>query len=946
LNRTLTPSGRTVVDENQCPVAVTRYRSDIAKALKNDPTGESGAQSPLTWCSMTIRNLNYLLKPNSVALVGASKKPSSVGAVVARNLFKSGFDGPVMPVHPKHQAVEGVLTYPDIASLPVAPDLAVISTPPESVPGIVSEVAKRGARAVVIISAGFSELGDGRGAALEQAVLDAAKPSLVRVVGPNCLGLIVPGIGLNASFAHIAPRPGGLAFVTQSGAIVTSVIDWAQPRGIGFSHLVSLGDMCDVDFGDMLDYLANDPATKAILLYIEAVTDARKFMSAGRAAARMKPVIVVKAGRRSEGARAAASHTGAMAGSDAVYDAAFRRAGMLRVYSLEELFAAVETLAVAVRPEGNRLAILTNGGGMGVMATDALVEASGRLASLSTTTTTRLDAALPPTWSHGNPVDIVGDAPGSRYEAALQALLDDEGVDGVLVLNCPVAVASGVEAAQAVIDTVGNRKKATVLTSWVGDKTAAQARRMFVKNNIPTYDTPTQAVGAFMHMVNYRRNQDMLMETPPSIPEDFQPDVDRARHIVSSVIAAGRNWLTEPEAKDVLAAYGVPAVATHTATTPEEAAALASEIGGPVALKILSPTITHKTDVGGVILDLVGPSAVRDAAEAMLERVRKERPEAVIDGLSVQPMFHRPGAFELIIGVTSDQQFGPIILFGQGGTAVELIDDKALTLPPLNMHLACEVMSRTRIWRLLRGFRGQPAAKLEAIALTLVKISQLIVDLDDVVEVDINPLLADEYGVIALDARMKVGGASQPAAARLAIRPYPKELEERIEIADGRTLLLRPVVPEDEPSLQAGFAKLTPEEVHLRFFVSMKTLGHVQAARFTQIDYDREMALILTEPGIPGKTEIFGVVRITADPDNERAEYAVIVRGDMTGMGLGILLMHRIIDYARKRGINEIFGDVLRENTTMLKLCDFLGFTQSVLPDDMGIIRVSLKLQE
>ena len=894
---------------------------------------------------MTVRNLNKLFKPKSVALIGASKSQSSVGAVLARNLLKAGFDGPVMPVNPKHQAIEGVLTYPDIASLPLTPDLAVISTPPDSVPGIIAEAGARGTKAAVIITAGFGETMGGHGAELQDAVLESARPHLLRVVGPNCLGIIVPSIGLNASFAHISPRPGNIAFISQSGAIVTSVIDWAEPRGIGFSHLVSLGGMCDVDFGDMLDYLANDPGTRAILLYIEAITDARKFMSAGRAAARMKPVIVVKAGRRPEGAHAAASHTGALAGSDAVYDAAFRRAGMLRVYSLEELFDTVETLAMAEPPAGDRLAILTNGGGIGVMATDALVETGGRLAELSPETIARLDAALPRTWSHGNPVDIIGDAPGGRYQAALQVLLEDKGVDGVLVLNCPVAIVSAREAAQAVIETIGDRRKPTVLTSWVGEGTAVEARRMFADHRIPTYDTPAQAVRAFMHMVDYRRNQDILMETPPSIPEDFTPDTDGARAIVTKAIAAGREWLTEPEAKAVLAAYRVPVAATETATTPADAAALAAEIDGPVALKILSRDITHKTDVGGVVLDLLGPAAVHEAATAMIERVQERQPQARLDGFTVQAMVRRPDAFELIIGVASDSQFGLTVLFGQGGTAVEVIDDKALALPPLNMHLAHEVMSRTRIWRLLKGARGRAAADLEAIALTLVKISLLAIDVDGIIELDINPLLADASGVIALDARIRVGDPTEPSASRLAIRPYPKELEEQINLGDGRVLLLRPVVPEDEPALQAGFAKLTPEEVRSRFFIPMKTLSHVQAARFTQIDYDREMALILTESGIPGTTEIYGVVRISADPDNEQAEYAVILRGDMTGMGLGALLMRRIIDYARGRGIGEIFGDVLCENTAMLRLCDTLDFTRSDQQDEPGVIRVTLKLQ-
>lgn len=891
---------------------------------------------------MTIRNLEFLLKPSSIALIGASKRAASVGALVARNLLKGGFDGPVMPVNPKHQAIEGVLTYPDVAHLPLTPDLAVISTPADAVPGIVAELAARGTKAAVVITAGFGE--GGEGAERRQAMLDAARPHLMRIVGPNCLGVMVPGIGLNASFAHLDPLPGKLAFIAQSGAVTTSVIDWATTRGIGFSHLVSLGDMADVDFGDMLDYLTYDPETRAILLYVEAITQARKFMSAGRAAARTKPVIVVKAGRHAEGARAAASHTGALVGADAVYDAAFRRAGMLRVFRLEELFDAVQTLDAATPPKGDRLAIVTNGGGAGVMATDALIDLGGRLARLSEDTVAGLDAVLPPTWSRANPIDLIGDAPASRYGEALRVVMQDKGVDGIVVLNSPTAVASPTEAARAVAELVDQRRQPTVLTSWVGDGAAEAARRLFAEHRIPTYATPEDAVRAFMQMVAYQRNQELLMETPPSLTEAFAPDKAAARAVIERVLAEGRRWLSEPEGKDVLAAYGVPVAAARLARTAHEAAALAAAIGGPVALKIVSMEIVHKTEVGGVALDLVGPGRVEEEAAAMLERVARARPEATVAGVSVQPMIRRPGAYELILGVTTDAQFGPMILFGHGGTAVEVIDDKALALPPLNLHLARELISRTRIHRLLEGYRGQPAASLDAVASTLVKISQLVIDLGEIDELDVNPLLADGDGVIALDARIRVSPATGPAARRLAIRPYPKELEETIRLADGRELLLRPVRPEDEPAFHAAFAKLTPEEIRLRFFAPIKTLSHAQAARFTQIDYDREMALVLAEPGISGKAEIFGVVRIMADPDNERAEYAIIVRRDMTGLGLGRHLMHRIIAYARSRGIGQIVGDVLRENTPMLRLCEGLGFTQSRVPDEPGVVRVVLEL--
>jgi acetyltransferase len=892
---------------------------------------------------MSIRNLDHLFRPRSVALVGASRTPGSVGAVLARNLFRGGFEGPVMPVNPRHEAIEGVLTYPDVASLPRTPDLAVISTPPDAVPGLVAELGRRGTRAVVVITAGFAESADPRGRALQRALLEAARPHTLRVVGPNCLGILVPGLHLNASFAQLSPRPGGLAFVAQSGAVVTSVLDWAEPRDIGFSHVVSLGDVADVDFGDMLDYLTNDPDTRAILLYVESVQSARKFLSAGRAAARTKPVIVVKAGRHEAAARAAASHTGALAGSDAVYDAVFRRAGMLRVQTLEELFVAVETLAMTEAPRGNRLAILTNGGGAGVLATDALVAAGGQLAELAPGTRERLDAALPPTWSHGNPVDIVGDAGPERYDAALRALVEDPGVDGVLVLNCPTAVASSLAAARAVVDVAKATRRPAIFTSWLGDATAREPRRCFSEHRIPTYSTPEHAARAFMHMVSYRRNQEILMETPPAVPEEISPDLARAREPVERALAEGRAWLGEAEAKRVLAAYGMPVVETRIARTPEEAAEIAAALGGTVALKVHSPDLLHKTDVGGVALDLE-PSAVRAAADEMRARVAAARPDLPAPGFTVQPMVHRPGAFELIVGATTDHDFGPVVLFGHGGAEVEVVADEALGLPPLNMRLAREIVSRTRISRQLAGYRGRPAVDLDAVALALIRVASLLCDVPEIQELDVNPLLADPGGVVALDARIRVARADGPTSARLAIRPYPVDLEEQVPLADGRTLLLRPIRPEDEPALRATFAGLTPEEIRLRFFVPLKELSHVAATRFTQLDYDREMGLVLTDPGIAGTTQIYGVVHLQADPDNERAEYGILVRHDMSGMGLGVLLMRRIIDYARARGIGEIHGDVLAENRTMRKLCRVLGFAEARDPDDPTLVRVSLPL--
>lgn len=902
---------------------------------------------------MTIRNLDRLFKPRSVALIGASRRDRSVGKVIARNLFNAGFDGPVMPVNPREDSIEGVLAYKSVSDLPVVPDLAVIATPPATVPGLIAELGARGTKAAVVITAGFGEMGE-EGRKLQQAVLDAARPHLLRVIGPNCLGIMVPGQGLNASFCHVPPLKGDIALVAQSGAIVTSVVDWATPRGIGFSHLISLGAMSDVDFGDMLDYLAQDAGVRAILLYVEAITSARKFMSAARAAARSKPVIVIKAGRSEEGSRAASSHTGALAGADAVYDAAFRRAGMLRVGELDELFSAVETLATGVHIKGDRLAILTNGGGVGVLATDALIDGGGKLAQLSPETLEKLNKVLPATWSHGNPVDIIGDADGKRYADALNILMEDRGCDAVLVLNCPTAVADGRDAAQAVVAAVqarnqrgGGDRKVPILTNWLGEQQAAPARKLFDVARIPNYHTPNQAVTAFLHLVRYQRNQELLMETPTSVPEQFDVDMVAARAPIDAALKEGRPWLSEYEAKEVLRAYGIPCVQTVIATSPAEAERAAKRLGGRIALKILSQDITHKSDVGGVALNLL-PAQVWAESEAMLERVRSAYPEARIEGFTVQEMAHRPGAHELIVGMVDDSLFGPVILFGAGGTSVEVVGDKALTLAPLNLNLAHEVMARTRVYKLLKGYRNRPAADLDAIALSLTKISQLVIDFPEISELDINPLFADETGILALDARIRVVPATEQARHRLAIRAYPKRLEHKVTLRDGQEFLIRPIRPEDEPLIHDQVSNTSVEDLRLRFFAPLRRLSHQMAARLTQIDYDREMALVAVPTGMmdaDGKGPVYGVVRITADPNHERAEYAVLVRSDMKGKGLGSLLMREILAYAKDRGIHEVFGEVLRENVSMLGLCRELGFAAHDNPDDHGIVEVSVKLQ-
>ena len=891
--------------------------------------------------AMSVRNLDKLFKPTSVALIGATDRAGAVGAVVLRNLRRAGLKASLSLVNPHHRELDGLPVHPDVASLPEAPDLAVIATPPASVPGLIAELGARGTRAAVVITAGFGELG-AHGAALQQQMLAAARPHLLRLMGPNCVGVMVPGIGLDASFSHIAPLPGDLAFVSQSGAMITAVLDWAAPRRIGFSHVVSLGDMADVDFGDMLDYLAGDAGTRAVLLYVEGVTEARKFMSAARAAARSKPLLAVKAGRFAEGARAAHSHTGALAGSDAVYDAAFRRAGMLRVDTMAELFEAVETLALTRPQQGDRLAILTNGGGPGVLATDALIALGGRLAELGPETLAKLDAVLPATWSRGNPVDIIGDAPGRRYAGALGILLADPGLDAVLVLNAPTALARPSEAARAVIDTLaavpaGSLVGRNVLTSWLGERTAAPARRRFAEARIATYETPDAAVRGFMHRVQYRRNQELLLETPPARTEDFTPDIAAARRAIAPAPGAAPAWLDAEQVAAVLAAYGIPLPQSRIVRDADAAAAAAGALGFPVALKIRSPDIAHKSDVGGVALNLGNPERVRAEAAAMRARLAAAQPQARLEGFLVQEMVQRPGAIELIVGVLDDAVFGPVVMFGQGGVAVELLRDTTLELPPLNAALARAQMARTRVSRLLQGFRNLPAADLAAVAAVLVRVGQLAADHPEIRELDINPLLADAGGVVAVDARIRVAPAAQPGAARLAILPYPREFESRETLRDGTRLQLRPVRPEDEPALQDLARHMNPDDLRLRFFTPMKALPHALAARLSQIDYDREMALVARRDG---DGTALGVARFSSDPDRLRAEFAVALRSDWKGRGLGFLLMTRIIDIARRRGIGEIIGDVLHENVPMLKLAQSLGFRLAGHPGDPELVRV------
>jgi acetyltransferase len=896
---------------------------------------------------MTIRNLDFLFMPKSVALIGASEKPGSVGLKVMQNLTENGFGGPVWLVNPRYSSLAGKTCYPNIAALPQKPDLAVIVTPAKTVPEIVEGLGRKGTCAAVVISDGI-----GQQNGLRQAMLNASKPYCLRIVGPNCLGIFVPKIGLNASFAHIAPKPGKLALLSQSGAVASATLDWAAARNIGFSHVVSMGDMADVDVGDMLDYLAGRSDTTAILMYLETITNARKFVSAARSAARAKPVLVVKAGRSEAAAKAAATHTGALSGNDRVIDAAFKRAGVLRVDGLNELFDGAETLTRISRLHGDRLAIVTNGGGAGVLAVECLMQLGGRLAELSAETIAALDGVLPQTWSRADPVDIIGDAGADRYKAALSAVLEDRKADAVLVMNCPTALASSADAAEAVIETVMLRKSqgkrlTPILTNWLGESTAQIARSRFAATGIPTYEFPSDAVRSFSYLAGYHEAQEALMRAPPSLPGDFEVDAERARGAMAEAGKTQRPLLTEPEAKAVLSAYGIITAETWIAKNAAEVEQLAAGLlkkGSRVALKILSGDISHKTEVGGVVLNLESASAAGKAAGEMFARVAGKQPDAKIDGFTVQEMVERARAHELIVGVSEDPIFGPTILFGAGGTAVEVIKDTAVTLPPLDLKLAHNLIKQTRVAGLLRGYRDHKPADLDAIAMTLVRISQLITDHPVISELDINPLLADANGVIALDARIKAdwGNAQLPAPnPYFAIRPYPKIWEKKMTLPSGRSIFIRPIRPDDDRIYGEFLRSITPADLRLRFFTPKVDFSDQFIARFTQIDYARAMALIAldSETGM-----MLGGSCLVSDPDYIKGEYAVMVRSDLKGHGIGWALMKQLIDYAKAEGLRELNGDVLQDNTQMLSMCRQLGFKVHVNPDDVTLCAVTLPL--
>ncbi|MBN2141222.1 MAG: GNAT family N-acetyltransferase [Desulfovibrionaceae bacterium] len=893
---------------------------------------------------MGVVNLGHLFQPKSVAVIGATNDPANPGNIVMKNIMGGGFAGPVMPVSDEAEAIAGVLTYRRVMDLPKTPDLAIVCRPLSDVPEIVMRLKERGTRAVALIGAGFMGMDAEERQDVRETILSIAGPPEVRILGPKCLGFMVPSLNLNASLSHTSVLPGNIAFVSQSDSLFTTVLDWAKTHGIGFSHVVSLGSRIDVGFSDVLDYLASDPLTRSILLYIESVRDARNFMSAARAASRNKPVLVIRPG---QALAAMLAETGAPECRNRVcpgdiYDLAFRRAGMLRVQTVDGLFDAAQALAGLKPVRGDRLAILTNGTSLGVLAADALLSGGGRLADLSVQTRTAIDDICGEQWSRANPVGIRFDSGGRVYAEVIGALLKDKAVDAVLVMHAPFAALPEVEVARAVAESL-KKVKRMVLTSWQGTGAAQKARQIFTDAGIPTYETPDNAIRAYLYMVDFRRNQEMLMETPDSLPTDFFPDTTKARAVAEAVLAEGRDTLTEPEARDMLAAYGIPVVDTRIAVSARDAVIAADDLGYPVALKLRSPQISQPFDVGGVVLDLETPEQVWESAAGILARVSHQRPDAYIEGFTVQKMGRRPGAHELFISAEVDAVFGPVIHFGHGGMAREKVGDRAVTMPPLNMSLANEVVNRTRISRLLSGTPSHPAADIDDVCLTLIQVSQLLIDVPQVAGLDINPLYADEQGVLALDAEIRVARAGGPGHGRLAIRPYPRELEECVTLKSGRKVTLRPIRPEDEATHREFLARLSDDDLRLRFFgVVRREFDHKDLARFTQIDYDREMAFIATSLDEHNRPETLGVSRTATKPDNSEAEFAIVVRSDQKRQGLGSLLFEKSIRYTRDRGTAVIKGQTMVENKGMVGLSRKFGFEVGPSREDPDLVDMVL----
>jgi len=887
--------------------------------------------------------LEPIFNPRGVAVFGASDRPGALGTTVLANLIVAGYEGTIIPVNPNHNCVQGLACHAELGHPTEPVDLAVIATPAATVPGILRQCGAAGVRGAVILSAGFGDNGS-EASRLKREIVEIAEDQDIRLVGPNCLGLMRPAIGLNATFSHNQALPSHLALVSQSGAMVTAVLDWATDRGIGFSAIASTGDAVDIDFGEVLDYLAMDGRTSGILLYIEGIRDARQFLTGLRAAARLKPVIVLKSARHDTGAKAAATHTGAMIGGDDVFDAALARAGVVRVERISQWFSATQTLASRLTLHGQNLLLLTNGGGPGVMAADRAADLDIPLAEPGKATLDALDQVLPSHWSRANPVDILGDATPSRYAEALKACLADDNIDMLLVMLTPQAMTDPTGCAREVIEQVDAQRShhKPVVACWMGEGLVAEARALFDEAGIPSFTSPEAAVEALSYLLTHRRNQKLLLQTPAPLTDDSPPDIEGARMILDAARRAERRVLTSREAKAVLQAFRIPAEQAILARDADEAMVAAEGLGFPVALKISAPAMTHKSDVGGVRLNLHGARAVREEAGEMLGQLRKAYPEVEIEGVTVERMAAVGHPRELLVGVSRDPVFGPVIAFGMGGTAVEVIRDRALALPPLNTILIRRLIGETRAARLLGPFRNAPEVKRHAVEQVLLRVSEMVCELPEIGAVDINPLLAGEDGVSAVDARIELCDQAPKldAYAHMAIYPYPMHFRREETLADGTSVTLRPIRPEDAEIEQAFVRGLSGESRYMRFMRVLNELTPEMLVRFTQIDYDREMAFIALHETDGTQAQI-GVARYNMEPDGETAEFALVVGDDWQARGLGTALLRILVEYARLHGVRELFGDVLERNAGMRGLGARLGFEEQLLESEEDVIRIS-----
>jgi acetyltransferase len=892
--------------------------------------------------AVDVHNLDRIFKPQRIVVLGANENPRSVGSTVLRNLIGGGYRGVVYPVHATLEAAQGVHCYRTVGELPRVPDLAVICSAAATVPEVVRECGEAGVRGVIVVSAGFREAGPD-GIALEQRLrAEIARFDGMRVLGPNCLGILVPHIGLNASFAAAAaPQKGDVAFISQSGALCTAVLDWALDENIGFSHFVSVGNMLDVNFGDLIDYFGENDECASILLYMESLRDARRFLSAARAFARTKPIVAYKAGRFEESAKAAGSHTGAMAGEDAIYQAAFERAGITRVYEIGDIFDCAELIARHPSPRGQRLGIVTNAGGPGVMALDALMEAGGTPAKLSATTLAALDELLPPSWSHGNPVDVLGDSPPKRMARAVEVTLADSGVDAILVILTPQAMTKPTQAARSLAELAASSHK-PILAAWLGGRSMREGIDLLNRAGVATYATPEQAVQAFMTLASHARNIEILYEVPRDVPVDFTVDRDGVRAQFAAMLGTEGDVFSESASKSLLAAYGIPVAETRLARTADEAADLVGALDHAAVMKIASPDITHKSDAGGVILDVRGERAAREAFDALIAGARGAGASR-IEGATVQPMVRAEGSIELILGMRRDPVFGPVILAGLGGTTAEVLGDTSLGFPPLNERLARRMLESLRIWPLLQGYRNRPAVDLERLIEILIRFSYLASELPEIRELDVNPLLVWPEGVCALDARVLVDKTVvwDPARpyAHLALRPYPEEYVRPAVLAGGGAVTLRPIRPEDEPRWMEMLSSCSRESIYARFRGFIQWDVHPIAVRYCYIDYDRELAIV-AEVGEGAERKLAGVGRLVADPDLQSADFAVLVADPWQGQGMGTILTEYCVELATHWGVKQIIAETSTGNTRMRRVFERLGFATTVQDDEDTVLAV------